>query len=65
LLRRAEQAARGIGRRMLMLDTAAGSAAEALYRAQGWTELGTIPGFEIGPDRAPRDVVFLWKGLGG
>lgn len=61
LMRRAEQAARGIGRRLLLLDTRRGSAAESLYRALAWTELGTIPGFELGPDRAPADVVFLWK----
>ncbi len=63
LMRRAEQAARGIGRRVLFVDTRAGSAAHALYHRAGWTELGTIPGFELGPDRRPADVVFLWKGL--
>jgi GNAT superfamily N-acetyltransferase len=63
LMRRAEQAARGIGRRMLVLDTRAGSAAEALYRQEGWTLLGTIPGFELGADRAPEDTVFFWKAL--
>jgi GNAT superfamily N-acetyltransferase len=64
LLRRAEQAARGIGRRLLVLDTRRGTPAEALYRAAGWTELGTIPGFELGPDRQPADVLFFWKALG-
>jgi GNAT superfamily N-acetyltransferase len=63
LMRRAEQAARGIGRRMLILDTSAGSAAEALYRRTGWTALGTIPGFELGADRAPRDTTYFWKAL--
>jgi GNAT superfamily N-acetyltransferase len=63
LMRRAEQAARGIGRRMLVLDTRAGSAAEALYRDTGWTRLGTIPGFELGAGGAPCDTVFFWKGL--
>ncbi|HZF77211.1 MAG TPA: GNAT family N-acetyltransferase [Acetobacteraceae bacterium] len=63
LMRRAEQAARGIGRRTLFVDTRAGSAAHALYRGAGWTELGTIPGFELGPDRRPVDVVFLWKAV--
>jgi GNAT superfamily N-acetyltransferase len=65
LMRRAEQTARGIGRRLLTLDTRRGTPAEALYRAAGCTELGTIPGFEIGPDRAPADVVFFWKRLDG
>jgi GNAT superfamily N-acetyltransferase len=61
LMRRAEQAARGIGRRALFLDTRRGTAADALYRTMGWTELGVIPGFELGPDRQPADVVFFWK----
>jgi GNAT superfamily N-acetyltransferase len=61
LMRRAEQAARGIGRRVLFLDTRRGTAAAALYRAMGWVELGAIPGFELGPDRQPAEVVFFWK----
>lgn len=63
LLRRAEQAARAHGRRLLSLDTRAGSAAEALYRAEGWRELGRIPGFELDGARAPADTVFFWKAL--
>ncbi len=63
LLRRAEQAARAHGRRLVMLDTRRGSAAEALYRAEGWTELGAIPGFELDGDRHPQDTVFFWKAL--
>ncbi|MGG5821523.1 GNAT family N-acetyltransferase [Falsiroseomonas sp. HW251] len=63
LMRRVEQAARGIGRRLLVLDTRRGSAAEALYRELGWTELGSIPGFELDAARQPADVVFFWKGL--
>ncbi|WP_270933431.1 GNAT family N-acetyltransferase [Falsiroseomonas oryzae] len=63
LMRRAEQAARGIGRSLLVLDTRLGTAAEALYRELGWVEVGTIPGFELGPDRAPADAVFFWKAI--
>lgn len=63
LLRRAEQAARAHGRRLVSLDTRAGSAAEALYRAEGWRELGRIPGFELDGARAPADTVFFWKAL--
>jgi GNAT superfamily N-acetyltransferase len=61
LIRRVEQTARGIGRRLLFLDTRAGTAAEALYRAAGWTEACVIPGFELGPDRKPVDVAMFWK----
>jgi len=63
LLRRAEQAARGHGRRLVMLDTRAGSAAEALCRSEAWQELGRIPGFELDAARAPCDTVFLWKAI--
>jgi GNAT superfamily N-acetyltransferase len=63
LLRRAEQTGRGIGRRLLFLDTRVGTAAEALYRAAGWTEACIIPGFELGPDRKPADVVLFWKAV--
>jgi GNAT superfamily N-acetyltransferase len=63
LMQRAEQAARGIGRRLLVLDARRGTAAEALYRELGWTELGAIPGFELDAARQPADAVFFWKGL--
>jgi len=63
LMRRAEQAARGIGRRVLVLDTRAGTPAASLYASLGWTALGTVPGAELGPDRKPADVVFFWQAL--
>ncbi len=63
LIRRVEQTARGIGRRILVLDTRVGTAADVLYRAAGWTEACIIPGFELGPDRQPADVVFFWKAV--
>lgn len=63
LMRRAEQAARAHGRSILALDTRAGSAAEALYRAEGWTELGSIPGFERDVAGSAADTVFFWKPL--
>ncbi len=61
LLARAEQAARDIGRSLLTLEARAGTPAERLFRAAGWTELGTLPGGELGPDRQPADVVHVWK----
>jgi GNAT superfamily N-acetyltransferase len=63
LMRRAEQAARAHGRHILTLDARAGSAAEALYRAEAWTELGRIPAMEIDVQRHPCDTVFFWKAL--
>ncbi|WP_338147749.1 GNAT family N-acetyltransferase [Neoroseomonas terrae] len=63
LMRRAEQAARAHGRRILTLDARAGSAAEALYRMESWVELGRIPRYEIDAERRPCDTVFFWKAL--
>jgi len=62
LMQRAEQAARGIGRRLLVLDTASDAAAR-LYRELGWTEVGTIPGFALWPDGSPCATTFFWKAL--
>ncbi|HWT10052.1 MAG TPA: GNAT family N-acetyltransferase [Roseomonas sp.] len=61
LMRRAEQAARAHGRGLVRLDARAGSAAESLYRAEAWQELGRIPGLEINAAREPCDTVFFWK----
>jgi len=47
LMRHAEQEANGAGRAVLTLDTRAGDAAEGLYRATGWNEAGSIPGFAL------------------
>jgi GNAT superfamily N-acetyltransferase len=63
LMQRAEQAARGIGRSLLTLDTRSGTPAEMLYRAMGWTEFGIVPGGELGPDRRPADVVHFLRSL--
>ncbi len=61
LVERAEQAASRTGRSLLTLDTAAGSAAEALYRSRDWTVAGTIPGYALDKDRVPRDTVVFYK----
>jgi GNAT superfamily N-acetyltransferase len=56
-----EQAAWTAGRTLLTLDTRAGDAGEALYRAQGWHEAGRIPGYARDADGSPHDTVFFWK----
>lgn len=61
LLRRAAQAASAWGRPLLTLDTRAGTAAEALYRAEGWQETGRIPRCEEDEHGTPRDVVLFHK----
>jgi GNAT superfamily N-acetyltransferase len=63
LMRRLEQTARGIGRRLLVLDTLKGDAAEALYRGMGCHEVGAVPGFALLPDGSHGDTVFFWKSL--
>jgi GNAT superfamily N-acetyltransferase len=63
LMLRAEQAARGVGRRLLVLDASAGGDAEALYRELGWVEAGVIPGFALNADGTPCDTVFFWRRL--
>ncbi len=45
LMGRIEDEARAKGRSLLTLDTAAGSSAEPLYHALGYTAIGTIPGY--------------------
>ncbi len=59
LMFEAEYQARRAGRTLLTLDTRAGGAGEALYRAEGWHEAGRIPGYTI--DGA--ETVLFWKRL--
>ncbi|MBS0562609.1 MAG: GNAT family N-acetyltransferase [Proteobacteria bacterium] len=63
LMRRAEQEALAAGRTLLTLDTARGSAAEALYRDENWTEVGVIPHFAMNPDGSWCDTVIFYKHL--
>jgi GNAT superfamily N-acetyltransferase len=60
LMEAAETAARDEGKTLLVLDTASDSAAR-LYRRQGWTEVGTVPGYALLPDGEPCDTVFFYK----
>jgi len=43
LMDAAEQYARSIGLRLLVLDTHAGSLAEAVYQHRGWIKVGEVP----------------------
>jgi GNAT superfamily N-acetyltransferase len=61
LMRRAEQAAVRIGRRLLVLDTLKGDAAERLYTRLGWTRVGEVPGFALDETGAAHATVFFWK----
>jgi GNAT superfamily N-acetyltransferase len=61
LLRALECDAAAAGRSLLTLDTRAGDAGEALYRAEGWHETGRIPRHAIDADGRLCDTVFFWK----
>jgi GNAT superfamily N-acetyltransferase len=63
LMAAAEDRARGDGRWMLILDTVTGSAAEAMYRALGWNELGVMPNHALATDGTPTPTTFFWKDL--
>lgn len=63
LMRKAEQAARGVGRRLLTLDTRSDGPAEALYHEMGWTEAGRIPGYALDAQGVPHGTTLFWKAL--
>jgi ribosomal protein S18 acetylase RimI-like enzyme len=63
LMRRAEQAAQRLGRKLLTLDTREGDAAEALYRSLGWQEVGRIPDYALNADRTFHAAVIFYKKL--
>ncbi|OAA61435.1 Acyl-CoA N-acyltransferase [Cordyceps fumosorosea ARSEF 2679] len=50
-------------RTMLLLDTETGSAAEAVYRKLGYTEVGKIPGYGISPTGELKGGTFFYKDL--
>ena len=63
LMRAIEERARSDGRWMLVLDTVTGSAAESMYRALGWNELGVMPNHALLTDGTPAPTTFFWKDL--
>jgi GNAT superfamily N-acetyltransferase len=59
-----EDAARGAGFTLLVLDTKRGDGAEQLYRRLGWTESGVIPNYALNADGATlHDTVVFYKEL--
>ena len=61
LLQRAEQEAARTGRTLLTLDAHAGSAADTLYRNEGWTEAGCIPDATQAADGTFSDTLIFYK----
>ena len=58
----AEDRARADGRWLLLLDTAAGSDAERMYRDLGWPALGVMPNHSLLPDGTLSDDDVLLEG---
>ena len=63
LMRRAEQEALALDRRLLTLDTVPGTPAERLYRRLGWQAVGVIPGYARLPDGPLADTLLFYKWL--
>lgn len=63
LMAAAEREALRLGRRVLVLDTATGSPAEAIYPLLGWQRVGTIPDYALFPDGRFCDSTFFYKHL--
>jgi phosphinothricin acetyltransferase len=64
LMRAAEELGRALGKRLLVLDTAAGSDAERLYQRLGWQPAGRIPDYALLPHGLPCATSILFKRLG-
>lgn len=62
LMRAAEDAARGLGKSLLVLDTADATAAR-LYARCGWIECGTIPRYALMPDGTPCATTYFYREL--
>jgi acetyltransferase len=63
LMRAAEEEARRLERGLVFLDTEAGSGAEGLYRALGYTYLGGLPEYACSPDGEWRANAIYYKTL--
>ena len=60
LMEHAEQEAKGLGRTLLVLDTA-GAEAERLYLRTGWQRVGVVPDYAMWPGGGFCDTTFFWK----
>ncbi|WP_329113699.1 GNAT family N-acetyltransferase [Streptomyces sp. NBC_01465] len=63
LLAVAERHAVATGVTLLMLDTETDSAADHLYRREGWTPYGTVPGYAADPAGTLQPCTFFYKAL--
>lgn len=64
LMHAAEAEAKRLGRKLLVLDTEAGSSGDRLYERLGWTRFGIVPGYASTADRSRlADCAFFYKAL--
>lgn len=63
LMEAAERAAAAGGKTLLVLDTATGSPAEAIYARLGWTAVGVIPDYALWPDGGLCGTTVFYKRL--
>lgn len=64
LMQAVEREAAAAGCTLLVLDSKRGDAGERLYRALGWTVVGTIPRYALDTDGVtPHDTVVFYKEL--
>ncbi|OAP41379.1 GCN5 family acetyltransferase [Sinorhizobium glycinis] len=63
LMERAEAEAQRHGRRVLVLDTATGEPAEAIYERFGWLRAGVVPDYALMPDGRYCATTFFYKHL--
>jgi GNAT superfamily N-acetyltransferase len=59
-----EQEAARRGRSLLVLDTATGSDAEAIYPRFGWQRVGVIPDYALWPQGGFCDTTLFYKRIG-
>lgn len=63
LMTAAEREALALGRHLLVLDTATGSPAEAIYARLGWSRAGVIPDYALFPDGSFCSTTLFYKSL--
>jgi len=61
LMEAAEREAARVGKGLLVLDTATGSEAEAIYPRLGWQRVGVIPDYAMWPEGGLCDTTIFYK----
>lgn len=61
LMAAAETHAAAVGKSLLVLDTASGEPAEAIYEKLGWSRAGMVPDYALFPDGRFCDTVIFYK----